>query len=379
MHPNWNFIYYVAKQAKWEIEGLEEKYPERTPIRSNVDDLERILEELIARVPPSWRHHIENLFVGRVLAGSVNAKAWSEEQAGIVEINIQFTLILGSYFAAYDEYLLALKGYALGPPSDAAEMDAALAVLNDRLRLPWDRLEERRHHWTNPRILEHGLIDTPFPVSDESQRYRKALMTAGEMFIVAHEVSHHLLGHTRKNKKRQPAVGLTHRLITDSGLRGVLPTLNRLQWDEIQVDVLAFMMVADAIDKRTSVAKVDIALEACTIVLMCLAHVGQAWVDDDTFETHPCLNTRFKALQHIARHVTVEIAPEPDFSHPAYKIVLLGIFVGVAIHHTDGQKGGRNSQLGIAAVSKLVDIHLDHLKRSLQERPNEWTYPEPES
>src|SRR5690349_19424518 len=117
-----------------------------SPERSNCPDLTEMMEDFIDRIPDEWKATARNIFVGRVPSGEMQAEAWTEKQAGVIEINIQFTWILAAYVTAFDEFFQSIRAVieAGGAGMTDSRADALIQTLEDRLAAPWADIAARR-------------------------------------------------------------------------------------------------------------------------------------------------------------------------------------------------------------------------------------------
>lgn len=79
------------------------------PHRSNCPELTDVVEGLLEAMPLSWRTLADDIFVGRVLSGDVNAMAETSKDARIVKLYLQYTIVLHAYATARDEQLAAIR------------------------------------------------------------------------------------------------------------------------------------------------------------------------------------------------------------------------------------------------------------------------------
>jgi hypothetical protein len=196
MPPDVNFWVYFFQTAGHPLpDRLLKEASEFKPERSNCPQLTLTANNIVETIPDEWRALARNVFVGRVLKGDVNAKAWTERQAGIIEINIQYSFTLTAYVSAYDEVFHLLKSFVLDVHAHRPGLEEILDELNERFSEPWSELDVAQREW-----IDHGLVKTSNPVSRQQTKDRESLhediVDSAESFVIAHELAHHLLGHT---------------------------------------------------------------------------------------------------------------------------------------------------------------------------------------
>ncbi|NJP34652.1 hypothetical protein [Micromonospora thermarum] len=190
MPPDLSFWLFFFRHAGREADldpALVRRAQDWQPERSNCPRLTFLLDDLIDAVPAEWRALAANLFAGRVLQGDVNAAAWTERKAGILEINVQYSFTLSAYAAAYDEFFHHLKDFSLHVMQGAIKSEELSASINKRFLEPWDQLENERDAW-----LDRHLVATSNPVQRRltvgRENLQEDMVDAAESFVIAHEL-----------------------------------------------------------------------------------------------------------------------------------------------------------------------------------------------
>jgi hypothetical protein len=301
------------------------------PESSNCPELTETLKQLIQSVPGEWRALIRNLFVGRVIDGEVNAAAWTKMKAGIVEINIQYTLILGAYVATFDDYVHSIKSLFQGIITE--DKEEIVRKLNKRILTPWEQLDKSRLDWANPMLIR---AEDPALLGLGTYSTRKDLQaeleTACEAFIIAHELAHHLLGHTisRSNKTTKATI-VVDEALQESRALARITVPNNSQRDEIQADTLAFLIIAKSIDRTAAFNDLYRATMGSIISLMALAHVNDAWIEPDATASQPDLITRYEVIFRLAAWPS-EGRPRGEIGdHPLGLLAQLSGFCSIAV------------------------------------------------
>ncbi|MCP4385395.1 MAG: hypothetical protein GY798_28950 [Hyphomicrobiales bacterium] len=175
-----------------------------TPPNSNDYLLQDDLEWLIARMDPTWEADIRAVFVGRSESLEPNAEAWSpSERARVVSVFVGVGTALAGYAVVSRVLTMALAEGA----KHSSSTDELFAGIRER----FDQIAQAnaiepilasRRRWR-----AEGNVDP----SDEAMRAIESwgerlpgddalavnrLLGFGQRFFVAHELGHHLLGHT---------------------------------------------------------------------------------------------------------------------------------------------------------------------------------------
>ncbi|MFB6397974.1 hypothetical protein [Polymorphospora lycopeni] len=336
------------------------------PERSNCPELTYMIEGFIARIPGEWQATARNLFVGRVMAADINAKAWTERQAGIIEINLQYTWALSAYVTTFDEVLGTLR-HLLNNATEGAELetDQLLENLNRRLRHPWEQLDLSRAQWRDPRLLGSGDISLLEATAPERIGLQAEVVSACEEFILAHELAHHLLGHLSKH----PGKGNARKVVTDlldrSDLLGLRTKLNTNQKQEIDADVLAFALVADCIERAPTHEGLYRAILASIISLVTLAHVQDSWFEIEPEASHPGFLERFTALTKLTKLLATGMPIGPSGDHPLDALAQLQTFAGIAYTSWANKNAVPPAkQLGILSIANFL---MDRREQLMQE------------
>ncbi|MGW5557921.1 hypothetical protein ACWER9_11925 [Micromonospora sp. NPDC003944] len=333
MPPDLNFWIYFFEKAGTTA-ALDPNLVRRAklwrPERSNCPRLSFLLEDLIDAVPGEWRALAANLFAGRVLQGDVNAAAWTERKAGILEINIQYSFTLSAYAAAYDEFFHHLKNFYFDILKDTSKAEELSASINRSFAIPWGELDSARKAW-----LDRRLVTTGNPVQLRLSAGRESLqedmVDAAESFVIAHELAHHLLGHTVSRRDKRRAKLIVDQTVERLGLFDSIAAFNNSQREELHADLLAFLIVARAIERQPNFSDLYRAVAGSSLALITLAHVADEWVESDSAGTHPGFVTRFALIRSLTDAFSADAPPGEIGDHPMGFLAQLSTFAGVAL------------------------------------------------
>lgn len=328
------------------------------PDRSNCPELNAVVEDLIRSVPVEWRARASNIFVGRVVGGEVNATAWSHQHAGIVEIDLQFTYAVEGYVAAFDEYMSAVRG-AVGGVIDGSLKDGgrALSLLRKRFDQPWHSLANSQDGWMDPTVVKSWNVDLLKSVRARRHVLDEAVYSC-EAFVVAHELAHHLLGHTNsslpRNIKADKAVrdALGNQILFD-----IVSPLNSCQKQEAHADILAYVILARAVDRTPSFAELYRAHLGSILSLTAFAHLTGNWVELDGQASHPGYVDRFRMVDALTEIFSAGRGRGEIGDHPLGLAAQLHGFVSTAVADWFSRRfpGERHPHDLLGVVSWLLD------------------------
>ncbi|MFF3865051.1 hypothetical protein [Micromonospora sp. NPDC001898] len=335
-------------------------FPPWKPERSNCEQLTSVLEELTGHLPDDWKALARNLFVGRILDGEINARAWSEKQAGVVEITLQYTHVLGAYAATYNEYFQSVKGLFEIVNQVDADDDELVAALTARLERPWKEIEAQQDQWRNPEVVYGGCASLFSWVAPKRIHLVEDMVLCAEAFAIAHELAHHLLGHTNSKREKPSAKRALHEALQATKIPQIMLPLNPSQREEVEADALAFLICANALRSTPSFPEIYNALAGSVLALVAAAHLNGDWVPGDVAPTHPGF---FERMQVVAEMTTLTTAGRPadnGMGHPFGFLAQLQTFAGLALnaylHQCDPEAHRRVDLLDVVNhLTKLAD------------------------
>ena len=329
------FWYYFFDRTG-RLEELPEKHVSALaswrPERSNCPELTEVIEDLIQNIPIEWRALANNIFVGRVLDGEANAKAWTRVKAGIIEINLQYTFVLSAYVAAFDDYV-RLSSSLLEKVLDPSEnMDEVVRALDDRLSEPRSWLDESRPEWLDLRLLSSGNPALRRLTPPDRIDLLGNVVAACEEFAIAHELSHHLLWHTVSKSGKSKAWRTVDTAIDSAGIIDKLTGLNPSQIQELHADILAFMIMANAINGIAPFHRLYRALAGSMISHIALADINESWIEKDDSASHPDFIARCIVIAALAEWLSKSQHVGDVGDHPLGLLVQLQGFSALAIN-----------------------------------------------
>ncbi|MET8372468.1 hypothetical protein ABZU42_22435 [Micromonospora profundi] len=338
------------------------------PEHSNCEQLTTVIEELTRSLPDDCKALARNLFVGRVLDGEVNARAWSERQAGLVEISLQYTNILGAYAATYDEYFQSVRSLVKTITDPAIDEDELVSRLTVRLEQPWNELRAQQNQWKDPTVVFGGCATIFSSVAPERMRIVEKVVLAAEAFIIAHELAHHLLGHTNTKRDKQSAKRALDEAVNATAIPQVLLPLNPAQRQEVEADALAFLICANALHGPPTFPEIYDALAGSVLSFVAAAHVKDDWIANEVAPTHPGFLERMQVIAELTTLVALERPADKEMGHPLGFLAQLQTFAGLALnaylHQHDPVEHRRVGLLDVVGhLARLADeLKLPHTK-----------------
>ncbi|MFI6855971.1 hypothetical protein [Streptomyces sp. NPDC050416] len=316
--------YWVSlfeSEGKGELLQGEEfnEFREWRPTRSNCPELEGMMDDLIHVAPLAWKATLRNIFAARVADGEANASAWSSRQSGVVEINQGFTNAAIVYATLFSQFFDAMHTIVTDVDLGMDDDEVLWWILEEIDRGAVDPVllaEEAASVWRQQRsvIVAHkALTDVPKHRVDS---YRISI-AAAEEFVLAHEISHHLLGHTDEFFKHSVSVSREMASwIERSGIRDLWSSLNQSQRSELEADVAAFLLMSGELGGDLQRGQIYKAISGSMLSLIALSHISGHWHSEDASGTHPDFITRYAAIAAIVHEMSREIPMGAHDDHP---------------------------------------------------------------
>ncbi|WP_435209417.1 hypothetical protein [Micromonospora sp. bgisy143] len=368
MPPDRSFWWYFLETVVPQPEATLSRYSKADvelfttfrPQRSNCEQLTIVMEDLTRSLPDDCKALARNLFVGRTLDGEINARAWSERQAGLVEISLQYTHVLGAYAATYDEYFQSVRSLFKTITDPAVNEDELVARLAERLEQPWSELRAQQSQWKDPTVVLGGCATIFSSVTPERMPTVERAVLAGEAFIIAHELAHHLLGHTSTRRDKQTAKHALHEALNATSIPQILLPLNPSQCQEIEADALGFLICANALRGTPTFPEIYHALAGSVLSFVAAAHVKDDWIADDIAPTHPGFFERMRVITELTTLVAKQRPADKETGHPLAFLAQLQTFSALALnaylHQHDPVEHRRVGLLDVAShLTGLVD------------------------
>lgn len=299
------------------------------PERSNCPELSGVVEDLLTSMPAEWRPVADDVFVGRTIGADVNAAARTKHDARLVTLSLQYTNVLHAYVVVFDEQQAAMRAVLTASDDGGPSADAAIDLIgSDRFDRYWDLLEQGRPNWMDPRLVAGLVADLQVLPGHERSPAREHVVLAAETWIVCHELAHHLLGHTVSKRRTLPASAL----VDGHRPAGLWTGLNASQREELDADVLAFLLAAGACAGDLPLARGLYAAEmGAGTALVALAHVKDAWTTVRApEETHPGFDLRWAAVRALTQDLSRDMERGPVGDHPRDLLLDLSVFAEAA-------------------------------------------------
>ncbi|MFB6572277.1 hypothetical protein [Streptomyces noursei] len=179
----------------------------------------------------------------------------------------------------------------------------------------------------------HELL-RDLPKSRKEEHYHNAVQSIEE-FTIAHELSHHLLGHTVDDYPRSRANdAYLDDVMRKYGIELPDENLNGDQLQELRADVLALLMMTGALLNEATAARIYRASFGSIIGLTALAHIYDTWVvPEASSETHPDFLTRYSCATQVITRIAKEIPVGREGGHPLGLLVQLSGFVSIILNN----------------------------------------------
>lgn len=307
--PNRSFWYYLLKSQGKNKELASEELQDVlnwVPNLSNCPELDQEISRLLKdkELPKTWTDFLGSIFVGRTLENEVNADSKQRRGQAWVGISFQYTSAVSAYIAAYDRWTAAFQRRQKTHNDDPAPiMDAFAGIAISRAS--W--ADKDTFAGTHPTLLTG-------PRGRGAEYYGEVVLAA-EMFIIAHEYGHHLLGHTSQRAK---GFGLTERLRDELKkiglyklvfLRSASQTAEPvgaenplvLQKEELLADIVGLQLagLGRGNDKAQAVQR---AVIGAVCALLAEADIKHHWFLEVN-DTHPSTIDRISVLLSITKNL----------------------------------------------------------------------------
>ncbi|MFG2724058.1 hypothetical protein [Streptomyces canus] len=296
------------------------------------------MDQLIDTLPEAWRTRARKIFAGRNFDGVANAEAWRDGEVGVIEINYGITSAAMIYSVLYCKYYEMVR--TLGVDVDFTDDDdetllMILEEVGDSGFAPILIADRERESWLSNRSVfaGHELL-RELPSSRAEEDYH-SMVRAIEEFILAHELAHHLLGHTADAypRSKQNEIYFDD-IIRKYGIKFPEEDLNDDQVQEVKADILAILMMSGGLLDELTAARVYRAMAGAIIGLTALAHIYDTWVvADNSGETHPDFLTRFSCAADVITCLSRRITIGEEGGHPLGFLNQLSGFVSVILNN----------------------------------------------
>lgn len=308
------------------------------PEHSNDFYLDATVRDIVALLPADIAADADEIFVARVPDLVPNAEAFAAaEDARLAYVFVGVGTMLGFYAVILRRtvhLLMNLRDENLATLGEAMErarsgIPSLLAQADIQLILT------RRRNWLSNVDLAPDLEAV---LREWDERTASGIPTInelhdlGEHFVVAHEMAHHLLGHTHSTLfayRSHPAIVRLEELRALTGVRIEEHAFNEYQVREFDADAVAFMtMAGEALEPgswnapRWYAAILGAMLALPALEDVALAAAGQPAQESGAVplahETHPPTSSRIQQIVDF-----IQAFPEPDSETAPHPIGLM--------------------------------------------------------
>ena len=310
-----------------------QKLAKFVPNVSNCPVIEQNANGLVDKLDASWKALAKNVFFGVTLDGIPNAEAHNHRNAGIVSISLQFMWLLESYVLAYDAMLYSFREHARAYDNGTSPNFDQQTLTNSRES--WRRLETAAIGWRDPGRIDPGRGTVEIYVPGRDAGVVDDAVQSAVTFTLAHELAHHILGHTSRNSGTR-AKDAVQRLLQNLGeaSQAFIKTHPKDHERELLCDAMAFQIISgvyisSSASRRDYMSAYRAMLGSC-ICLLSLAHVGDHWISHDYSDTHPSFQMRWHNLLLMASEAWGDWPRDTTGGHPLDLAHQLRIFVDSA-------------------------------------------------
>ncbi|MFF2249748.1 hypothetical protein [Streptomyces sp. NPDC058142] len=343
------------------------------PKSSNCPELQSLLEQLIDSVPDNWRTRARRIFAGRTLDFLPNGKAWRDGQVGVIEINYGVTSAAMIYSVLYCKYFEMIRTIGLDidfTDDDSDTLKMILDEVGDSGFSPILKADSERNSWRSHRAVYagHELL-RELPASRSMDSYHESVR-AIEEFILAHELAHHLLGHTADPypRARQNSNHLDKMLQKYQVSLPEEQEMNDDQLQELSADALALFIMTGALTDELEAPRIYRASAGAIIGLTALAHIDDSWVSipGAPGETHPDFISRFSLASHLIKAVSSDIPVGDEGGHPFGFLSQLSGFVSIILNHWLAEHIDGRSPVNVLSLTNWLFERSLELQRELE-------------
>ena len=263
-----NFWWYVLKRQNalhlFSDDDLQ-KVLDWRPERSNCPEFEEEIIEMLGDVSAEVRNFLGGIFVGRTYSGDLNAEARQIDGSAWVAISLQYTSAVGAYIAAYDRYINILIRRQSGEPLPELE------IMN-----VFELISLSRESWADEKKFagaHQQLLSGP---KERGPEFYGPFVLDAEIFVIGHELAHHLLGHTNKSAMRLRAQDEISELLEAQQLTSFVNNRPDSQSNELLSDVLG-LKLASTLRSRTPTDAAYRTIIASICALLAEADVKHHW------------------------------------------------------------------------------------------------------
>lgn len=267
--------------------------PSAKGARANCPVLHNVLESMSAAVGPMWRARVANLYAGRTRnAGVPTAMSDKNPKGGMVALGFDYTycllgaVITWAHFLHDTDAIRAQPG--LGANADAMRAGALAAFAQIR-----------------ERGVDGIKASRIFEVSSEAESRSSAeIQERAEVWVLAHEVAHHILRHGSSRPDAE-AAATVQRHTSDAGVLVETAGMSREQKAEIDADVLAYLLTCGEYADRRHPRLEMVSASGALLALVAVGLLDNDWTAEPE-DTHPGTLTRMAVIARIAARRILE-------------------------------------------------------------------------
>ncbi|MFD8393068.1 hypothetical protein ACFV2N_28665 [Streptomyces sp. NPDC059680] len=371
--PEENFWKTLFEQAGRQDLINDEQYEEFLswqPVNSNCPELQQVAKELTALAPIEWRATMKNIFVARAFKGDANAEASSFRSAGIIELNYGLTTAAMIYSTLFCHFYESIRSAATEVDFGDAEEEITQMIVDELERSAFEPIlvaDSSISNWATEKQVyaAHPLL-IELPKRRKTSDYHR-LVTATEMFVVAHEFAHHMLGHSDQNfRHAEKSKKIVSSYLSHMRAEDILGTLNDSQQEEIEADVASFLLLSGIISNQSTRSRIYRAVGGSMLALISLAHVNGDWISNDKESSHPDFLTRYEVLARLIKHVTMPMPlgegtqGHPRKDHPIGFLIQFRGFTSAFLQAMASRFGGEVQMPNFLNIfSWMIDLEAE--------------------
>ncbi|MEU5888036.1 hypothetical protein ABZ835_14545 [Streptomyces sp. NPDC047461] len=327
-------------------------------------------KDLIALAPIEWQATMRNIFVARAFKGDANAEASSFRGAGIIELNYGLTSTAMIYSTLFCHFYASVRSAATDVDFGDAEEEVTEMIIEELERSAFEPIliaDSNVSTWAS-----EGSVYAAHPLLIELPKERRQseyhnFVTATEMFVVAHEFAHHMLGHTEEHFKH---AGKTRKVVgtwlAAIGGNEIMNSLNEDQREEIEADIASFLLLSGEISGQRTRSRVYQAIGGSMLALISLAHVNDHWISQDSESSHPDFLRRYEVLARLIKHMTMPMPigggteRNPRGDHPIGFLIQFRGFISAFLQAMASRYGGEVEMPNFLNIfSWMIDLEAE--------------------
>lgn len=285
IHQKDHYLKLNSKEAK--------KILNHIPNQSNDRMIEGLVNEIANRNSEEIRLRIKNMFIAKINSLEANAyamesnnKYWSDLiffHVGLSDICFQFCINNLEFITFKDR--------------DGTLLNANSSFKGKFLKNSYD-LSNKCAEWIkNDAYIQLDVKTAIIPFNKEIELKASSLATFTDMFILAHEISHHLLNHTGRNHDFNDYLGIISK---ESYV--YRKNTNKKHQNEFEADAFAILLLLGVTPnnyKQKLKEEKQLSFEMSFGVLFTLEIISRISKEDFESSTHPLIQERIENIQIV--------------------------------------------------------------------------------